>query len=156
MSDTTKKRPKYTRRTAALDLPDIEKTLELPEGDVDYAAKQISYAEWAGLDAYLIGEVKPEADPTGANLLLERIIKASKVVRWFETGDGRFEGEKAIRAELSRPENRDMAWMLWEHVVGEMRDARSKSRHADSGDAPGEGGSADTEGSRAAALVSGL
>ena len=156
MSDSTKKRPKYKRQAAAVELPDIEKTLELPEGDVDYSARQLSYAEFAGLDAYLIGEVKPEADPTGANLLLERIIKASKVVRWFETGDGRFEGEKAIRAELARPENGDMAWILWEHVVGELRDARSKSRHADSGDAPGESGSADSEGSRAAALVSGL
>jgi hypothetical protein len=156
MSDTTKKRPKYTRRTAALDLPDIEKTLELPEGDVDYAARQLSYAEFAGLDAYLIGEIKPEADATGANLLLERVIKCSKVLRWLETGDGRFEGDKAIRAELARAENGDMAWVLWEHVVGELRDARSKSRHADSGDSPGEGGGEDQAGSRAAALVSGL
>jgi hypothetical protein len=156
MEPEKKKRPKYKRDVAAVTLPDIEKTLELPEGDVDYAARQLSYAEFAGLDAYLIGEIKPEADATGANLLLERVIKCSKVLRWLETGDGRFEGDKAIRAELSRVENGDMAWVLWEHVVGELRDARSKSRHADSGDASGESGSADTEGSRAAALVSGL
>jgi hypothetical protein len=156
--DTDKKAPPvYQRSTKPLGVLEPFE-VALPGGTAIFTGRNVSLAEFHGLDDFLIGEKLEGADTTGQKRLAGRILKLEQVITRIENIDpADLEATGGEVGQILRLRgNEDMAWIGWDRYVDALAGSRSKSSPVVDGGRDGEGGAPEGEGCEAAASVSDL